>query len=131
MGDFNINLLDNTVHVPAADFIESLYSYSFFQLITKPTRVQSNSATLIDNLYCNNIANLNMTNGILYTDISDHFPVFCMSNYIETLRVQNTKKSRIFSNANIAAFKESLIMVMKHSLHFIMNTVTYMTRISQ
>ena len=57
MGDFNINLLNVDDHLPSAGFLEMMYSYSFLPLINKPTRVKSTSATLIDNIYCNNIDN--------------------------------------------------------------------------
>ena len=35
-GDFNINLLNTSKHIPSAEFIETMYSYSFFPLINKP-----------------------------------------------------------------------------------------------
>ena len=56
-----------------------MYSCSLFQCITKPTRVTSKTASLIDNIFCNNIVdnleNQDVFTGILYTDISDHFPI--------------------------------------------------------
>lgn len=47
-GDFNINLLNrgNSVH----DFINLLFSYSYFPTIIKPTRVTNLSAILLDNV---------------------------------------------------------------------------------
>ena len=51
MGDYNINLLNVHTHIPTADFIDIMYSYSFFPIITKPTRVTGNTATLIDNIF--------------------------------------------------------------------------------
>ena len=55
-GDLNINLLNTDKHIPGAEFIETMYSYSFFPLINKPTRVAKHSATLFDNIFCNNIS---------------------------------------------------------------------------
>ena len=39
MGDYNINLLNvhTCPHIP--DLVDMIYSYAFFPLITKPTRV--------------------------------------------------------------------------------------------
>lgn len=85
-----------------------LCTLSFFPLITKPTRVQSHAATLIDNIYFNNIASHNMTNGILNTDISDHFPVFSIDHHIATVTPCNSRKSRMFGQNNIQIFKDSL-----------------------
>ena len=49
MGDFNINLLNEDIHVQMADFINTLSSYSMYPSITKPTRITTKSATLIGN----------------------------------------------------------------------------------
>ena len=79
MGDFNINLLNIGKHLPSSEFLENLFSYNFYKLINKPTRVSKNSATLIDNIFCNDIQILEFMNGIFYTDISDHFPIFTIN----------------------------------------------------
>ena len=57
MGDFNINLLNTDVHIPTVDFITVLFRYSFIPLINKPTRVNDKSATLLENIFCNNRIN--------------------------------------------------------------------------
>ena len=54
-GDININLLNIDTNIPSSAFVETMYTYSFFLLINKPTRIGRNCATLIDNIYCNNI----------------------------------------------------------------------------
>ena len=46
LGDFNINLLNAETCNFTKDFLLSLQSYSFIPTIDKPTRVNSNSATL-------------------------------------------------------------------------------------
>ena len=78
MCDFNINLLNIHEHITSSEFIEMLYTYAMYPLICKPTRVVKDTVTLIDNVYYNDIADNEMLNGILYTDISDHFPIFHM-----------------------------------------------------
>ena len=50
--------------------------HSMFPVIHYPTRVTINSATLIDNIFTNDIENID--SGILLADISDHFPIFCV-----------------------------------------------------
>ena len=55
MGDYNVNLLNVDKHIPSSDFLETLYSYSYLPLINKPTRINKNTATLIDNIFCNGI----------------------------------------------------------------------------
>jgi hypothetical protein len=44
-------------------------------LITHPTRITSHSATVIDNIFTNNLDNHTLS-GLLFTDISDHLPIF-------------------------------------------------------
>lgn len=56
-----------------AEFININYSKHFHNTITKPTRVTSTSATLIDHIWSNNIKE-NVFNGIIYDTTSDHFP---------------------------------------------------------
>ena len=57
LGDFNINLLNTDKHVQSSDFLETMYLFSLFPFITKPTRVTKSTATLIDNIYSNHIHN--------------------------------------------------------------------------
>ena len=75
MGDFNINILNSHSHQPTNEFINLMTSNSLYPLISKPTRITSSTATLIDNIFTNNLE-LKMNSGILYTDWSDHLPVF-------------------------------------------------------
>ena len=49
MGDFNIDLLKSESCDFANKFTEQLFTSSFYPLITKPTRITSHTATLIDN----------------------------------------------------------------------------------
>ena len=80
MGDYNINLLD-TANNHTLKFISSLSSYAFQSHINKPTRISCTSRTLIDNIF-SNVMHKNFINGILYYDISDHLPIFIVSNLI-------------------------------------------------
>ena len=75
MGDFNINILNSHSHQPTNEFINLMTSNSLYPLISKPTRITSSTATLIDNIFTNNL-DLTMNGNILYTDWSDHLPVF-------------------------------------------------------
>lgn len=51
-GDFNLNIL-HADHTATHDFLNTLYSVNFYPLITKPTRVTTHSASLIDNILLN------------------------------------------------------------------------------
>ncbi len=55
MGDFNLDLLKFQTHRKTNDCIESMISKGYLPLITKPTRVTTYSATLIDHIYSNDM----------------------------------------------------------------------------
>ena len=82
LGDFNINILNYTTHSATVGFVDSLFSYGFLPLISRPTRVTTSSATLINNIFTN-ICNHSpaSSQGVLVTGVSDHFPIFHMSHF--------------------------------------------------
>ena len=57
-----------------------LFSHGLLPIVTKPTRITSHTATLIDHIYTNSSIS-HITPGIATTDISDHLPVFCILNF--------------------------------------------------
>ena len=76
LGDYNINLLCADDHIATSNFVDHMYTHSYVPLITKPSRITAQSATLIDNIFTNAIHDNAIVQGLLYTDISDHLPVF-------------------------------------------------------
>jgi hypothetical protein len=110
-GDFNINLLQSDTHLPTANFIDVLYSASFFPFITKPTRITETTATLIDNIFCNNIQQYVHTNGILCNDITDHYPVFSINQGIPMLSRHKYIKTRSINQSNKTMFIEKISAV--------------------
>ena len=96
-GDYNISLLNYDTQGPTQEFADLMYSHSLFPCITKPTCVTAKSASLIDNIFCNSdVNNDNVFNGILYTDISDHFPIFHIDNSCATKTPCPYLKKRVF-----------------------------------
>ena len=76
MGDYNVNLLNYGKHRETTDFVDALHSNSFVSLINRPTRVNEDSATLIDNIFTNYFSNIHYTfQCLIQTDISEHFPI--------------------------------------------------------
>ena len=100
LGEYNISLLNYDTHGPTQEFADLMYSHSLFPCITKPTRVTAKSASLIDNIFCNNdVNNDDVFNGILYTDISDHFPIFHIDDSCATKTSCPYLKKRVFFRA--------------------------------
>ena len=71
----NLDPLQYNHHTPTQEFIDTLFSQAFIPLISNPTRLTSYSATLIDNIFTNNLSQ-NVLNGTVLNDLSDHLPVF-------------------------------------------------------
>ena len=76
-GDLNIDLLKSNDHKKTAEFIDTMFSFGFYPLIIKPSRITKDSATLIDNIFVN-ITDGKINSGLLVTDVSDHLPVFAV-----------------------------------------------------
>ena len=72
-GDYNIDILNASKH--SQTFVNILNSYALYPFIDKPTRISSVSSTLIDNIV-SNTEKRHVASGILYSDISDHLPIF-------------------------------------------------------
>ena len=77
LSDFNVNMLNFETHGLTNDYINSLVSKSFLPVITLPTRVKHQSATLIDHIWTNKVCKM-FNSGILISSLSDHFPVIYM-----------------------------------------------------
>ena len=73
MGELNLNLMNYQSHNLTGEFLDMMYSNTFFPLITRPTRITSHSATLIDKIFQNSLET-NLLSSLLFTDISDHLP---------------------------------------------------------
>ena len=73
MCDFNPYLIKVDMHSQTKDFVHSLYTNAFYPTISKPTLVTEHLAILSDNIMTN-ITGHCIKSGVLYNDISDHFP---------------------------------------------------------
>ena len=102
MGDFNFNLMDHH-----CEFLDGMYSNMFIPLITRPTRITSQTATLIDNIFTNQLSHC-LRSGLLFTDISDHLPVFsiCFEDKTYTRNVNDVIVFRDKNKQNVAKFDD-------------------------
>jgi hypothetical protein len=107
MGDFNIDLLKYNSHDKTNNYVDNLFTQGFLPLITKPTRVTSTSATLIDHIYTNNICKASIS-GIILTDVADHFGIFYCVQCKPTQSKNAIIKKRSFSERNVKLFKSYL-----------------------
>ena len=82
MGDFNINLLNIEEQQYVNEFLDALLVFNMFPLIKYPTRVTANSTSLIDNIFTNDDNANVLSSGLFLSDISDHFPIYCICDRI-------------------------------------------------
>ena len=113
-GDYNIDLFHYSDHAPTQEFVDSLFSHMFIPLINRPTRITAHSATLIDNIFTNNVRCKHF-NGIVINDISDHLPVFVYEVDETEIASKNSQTKyltkRDFSERNKSNFRLSLSRV--------------------
>ena len=107
MGDFNINLLRYDQHNKTTEFVDDMISHGLLPLITQPTRITHQSATLIDHIFTNMLNNT-YTSGIMITDLADHFGIFTIIEDIQMNKNPKTIQARSFKETNITIFKEML-----------------------
>ena len=65
MGDFNVNLLNYESHNKINDFINTMASRYLLSYILHPTRVTGHSATVIDNIFSDNIFHKTISGNII------------------------------------------------------------------
>ena len=100
--------LNSDSHSAMGEFLDRMLSLMLLPIIFKPTRITANSATLIDNIFTNAPSH-SLKSGIFFTDISDHFPIFGISN----LNLSKSQKNerclfRNFNEANRTKFNDKL-----------------------
>ena len=78
-GDFNLDLLKIDTDHFTQYFFNLLCSYGMLPLTLQPTRVTENTATVIDNIFSNNLQDDIIGGNVLLT-LSEHFSQFISVN---------------------------------------------------
>ena len=79
--DQNLDLLKCNEKPIINDLLTSFTTHGFTPTVSKPTRIQKQSATIIDNIYVRSRKHTDRQLLIIQTDISDHFPVLLLKSY--------------------------------------------------
>ena len=109
MGDFNADLIRASTHGPTSDLVGEFASGGFYPLISLPTRLTDTTATLIDNIWTNNVR-AKIGSGLVTVRISDHLPVFAFVGGEAVVAGAQGKgqRRRLVNGARIARFAERL-----------------------
>ena len=107
--DHNLDLLKSQQHAPTQTFLETAYDCGLLPMITKPTRITTTTATLIDNIFIDRRLEANSKCGILLDNTSDHLPCYTLiSNINLTKKKQLEITSRDIRPKNMIALKTYL-----------------------
>ena len=107
--DHNLDLLKEDRHGPTHDFLEAIYDNGLLPTITKPTRITSSSATLIDNILVDDLLYARTESGIILDDSSDHLPCYCVLRDLNPHRAEDVQiTSRDTRKKNMESLKRYL-----------------------
>ena len=105
VSDSNLDLLKYGHHTETTRYVDVLSEHGFAPAISRPTRVTSHSATLIDHIFVNNCHSVTKS-GVITEGISDHLPVF-----VTLLVVPNCENHRLnnlnFESGNFRQINET------------------------
>ncbi|ESO03495.1 hypothetical protein HELRODRAFT_173799 [Helobdella robusta] len=107
-GDLNIDLLENYESY-SSQLQNLLTSYNLKALINKPTRINIQKNSLIDNIFTNASENVTVC-GVHLTDISDHLPIVaCFKQQLVKIEFENRENQFSFSRHRIDKLNERLL----------------------
>ena len=99
--DHNLDFLKSEKHKDTNDFIEMILGHQQLPMITRPTRIARQSATLIDNIIVNQQHCENYTSLILIDNMSDHLPCLTVLKNLIPLKNEKVKlKTRSLKGLN-------------------------------
>ena len=109
-GDFNLDILNYDNNENTLNLLNSLTSQSLIPIITKPSRITNQTATLIENIFINQPNGF--VSGILISDISDNFTLFILKRnlFAKKSSQQNTNvKYHSINDSAIPNLRQSLL----------------------
>ena len=108
-GDFNVDLLNNNLSLSERSFINSFSEFNLDQLIKHPTRVTSNTSSLIDHIWTS-LSSIKFTS-VTDFQIADHYPVCVLFHLNETFDETKLVTFRTCSNNALQMFKENFTTI--------------------
>ena len=108
MGDFNIDLMVCDSDNMSLNYLNCFHRHAFFPLVNRPTRLVSR--TLLDHIFTNSPICLhgdNYSSGIILHDLSDHSPIFHLSDLPLITQEQPNKliKFQLINERTISALR--------------------------
>ena len=107
--DHNLDLLKQASHRKTQNFIETTLDNLLLPTITKPTRINKSSATLIDNIIISHKLQAGYKSNILISNLSDHLPCLIEINEFYAIKAEATKiKERKLNKENLEKISQEI-----------------------
>lgn len=110
MRDFNIDLLKSKSFSISQRLFMSAHSFHLIPTIDKPTRVHNKSATLVYNIFTNDLEQFCLSGNIV-SNITDHFSQFCIARHLTRRVLSTSPKVREYSNFSPEYFNNELSQI--------------------
>ena len=110
--DHNMDLLKTHLHPQTNEFLEINLKRNLLPTISKPTRITTKSATLIDNIFLSTRLQNNMEPNIIMNDMSDHLPcLVVIKNQRKCMKEGKIITSRPLTDTNLDKINEELASI--------------------
>ena len=110
--DHNLDLLKTHQHPQTNEFLEVNLKTNLLPTISKPTRLTTKSATLIDNIFLGTRLQNTMKSTIIINDMSDHLPcLVIIKNHSKCLKENKTITSRPLTDTNFDNINVELSLI--------------------
>ena len=116
VGDLNCNLLDTEKNVHSRQLTDIMDIYQLEQIITEPTRITTDTASLID-VFITNSAQTVKSSGVIRLGISDHYMIYACTKDAINRSPLKIVESRSFKNYNKFAFIRGSVRYTKFDEH--------------
>ena len=109
--DQNLDYVKMDSHNNTSKFFDLNIKLGLLPVITRPTRITKNTATLIDNIYISSALSLDYNSGIYITDISDHMISMLLCNRNNKAIRVNERIKRSINKNTLSNIRQELNMI--------------------
>ena len=110
--DHNMDLLKTHLHPQTNEFLEINLKRNLLPTISKPTRITTKSATLIDNIFFSTRLQNNTEPNIIMNDMSDHLPcLVVIKNQRKHMKEGKIITTRPLTDTNLDKISEELASI--------------------
>ena len=107
--DHNLDLMKVHKHTQTNEFLELNLKNNLMPCVSKPTRITTNTATLIDNIFISEKLMGHVSPSIIVNDMSDHLPIHIILNdQKKCVRESQTIKTRAFTDSAVANISDQM-----------------------